>query len=231
MDKKTEEYQHQLEIEKFESIGRIFRALSHDIRNPLTNINLAVDQLKNDINDKDSELMLEMINRNSEKINNIIGDLLNAVKAPSLAFDKKNINELLDECISFVQDKIDQNGVKVIKDYENNICDVAVDAQLIKIAFTNIITNAIEAMEPAKGILTIRTWIENDKCNVAIKDNGKGVEPSNLNRIFEPYYTTKNGKGLSLTNTQNIILTHKGFINVQSELGKGTTFTISFTLH
>ena len=218
-------------IEKFAAIGRVTRTLAHDIRNPLTNINLAVDQLKNDIKDKDSELMLDIISRNSERINNIIGELLNSVKAPLFVFDKRNINELLDECMGYVMDKIELKRVKVIKDYENDICDVSVDAQRIKIAFLNIIVNAIEAMESGKGVLTIKTWTEKDRCIVTIQDNGKGVDPMNLSHLFEPYYTTKeNGTGLSLTNTQNIILSHKASITVQSELGKGTTFTISFAL-
>jgi signal transduction histidine kinase len=219
-------------IEKFAVIGRLTRTLAHDIRNPLTNINLAVDQLKNDMKDKDSELMLDMISRNSEKINNILGNILTSVKAPELVFDKKNINELLSESIALAQSKTDSKGLKVIKDYESDLCTVTVDAQRIKNAFINIIENAIESMNSGKGLLTVRTRTENDKCTVTIQDNGKGIETMNLSRIFEPYYTTKqNGSGLGLTTAQNIILSHKASIRVQSELGKGTTFIISFTLH
>ncbi|WP_374951667.1 ATP-binding protein, partial [Mucilaginibacter sp.] len=98
----------------------------------------------------------------------------------------------------------------------------------IKIAFLNIIVNAIEAMEPGKGVLTIITKGENDRCVIELADNGSGMDRESLGRLFEPYFTSKpKGNGLGLTNTQNIILNHKGTIQADSEKGKGTTFTIA----
>jgi signal transduction histidine kinase len=83
-------------------------------------------------------------------------------------------------------------------------------------------------MEPGKGILTIRTKEENNKCMVEIADNGSGMDKESLSRLFEPYFTSKpKGNGLGLTNTQNIILNHKGTIQAESEKGKGTTFIIA----
>jgi signal transduction histidine kinase len=89
----------------------------------------------------------------------------------------------------------------------------------------------VEAMEEEKGVLTITTAAKDNKCIVEIIDNGPGIAPEHLDRLFEPYFTSKEkGTGLGLTNTQNIILSHKGSIRVKSESGKGTSFIVSFNL-
>ena len=98
----------------------------------------------------------------------------------------------------------------------------------MKIAFLNIIVNAIEAMSE-NGVLTISTQNENGKCSVKFSDNGVGLRKPEVDRLFEPYFTTKEkGNGLGLANCQNIILAHKGNIAAESEFGKGTSFTITF---
>jgi signal transduction histidine kinase len=103
-----------------------------------------------------------------------------------------------------------------------------VDPEKIKIAFLNIIVNAIEAMND-EGVLHITTQTKNGKCVTIIRDNGKGMTKADVGRLFEPYFTTKEkGTGLGLTNTQNIILSHNASITVESEIEKGTAFTITF---
>jgi len=218
-------------IEKFASTGRIARTIAHEVRNPLTNINLAVDQLKSELNGNLTEsygMMLEMINRNSIRINQLITDLLNSTKFTDLVYRKISINQLLDETLELARDRILLSNITVVRNYSDDICDISVDIERIKIAFLNIIVNAIEAMEPGSGILQLRTATKNDKCVVTITDNGRGIDPEAQSKIFEPYYTNKNkSTGLGLTNTQNIILNHNGHITLESEIDKGTTFTIT----
>jgi signal transduction histidine kinase len=218
-------------LEKFASTGRIARTMAHEVRNPLTNINLAVDQLKSELNGTLPEsygLMLEMISRNSIRINQLITDLLNSTKFTDLVYKRISINQLLDETLELAKDRILLNNITIVKNYSSDICDVSVDVERIKIAFLNIIVNAIEAMEPGTGILQLRTVSKDDKCVVSITDNGPGIDPEAQSKLFEPYYTTKNkGTGLGLTNTQNIILNHNGHITLESEEGKGTTFIIT----
>jgi signal transduction histidine kinase len=130
--------------------------------------------------------------------------------------------------IDFAADRIELKQIKVVKNYDDNICGILVDIQKIKVAFLNIIVNAIEAMDDG-GILTISTENINNKCVSKIKDNGKGMTREQLGRLFEPYFTTKEkGNGLGLANSQNIILGHNGSISAESEPGVGTTFTIIF---
>ena len=92
----------------------------------------------------------------------------------------------------------------------------------------NIIVNAIEAMEPDKGVLHLKTESKNDLCIAVITDNGKGMNKEYLSKLFEPYFTTKEtGTGLGLAHTQNIIISHKGSVLAESEAGKGTSFVVS----
>ena len=216
-------------IEKFASTGRIARTIAHEVRNPLTNINLAMEQLKAEMPEgEDNQILFEMVNRNSNRINQLITDLLNSTKFAELTYGKTSINVLLDEALELAKDRISLYNIKVVKKYSMDICDVAVDKDKLKIAFLNIIVNAIEAMEPGKGVLTVSTRGENNKCVIEIADNGTGMDKESLSRLFEPYFTSKpKGNGLGLTNTQNIILNHKGTIQAESEKGQGTTFTIT----
>ncbi|TMI62068.1 MAG: GHKL domain-containing protein [Bacteroidetes bacterium] len=217
--------------EKFAATGRIARTIAHEVRNPLTNINLATDQLKAEIinADENNSLLFEMINRNSHRINQLISDLLNSTKFSELTFNRISVNELLDETIKEAADRIALTNVKIIKKYSTDICDVTVDKERIKIAFLNIIINALEAMENRPdGKLIMETKGENDKCKIIFTDNGPGMDDESLSKLFEPYFTNKpNGNGLGLTNTQNIILNHKGDITVQSKRNGGTSFIIT----
>jgi signal transduction histidine kinase len=217
-------------IEKFAATGRIARTIAHEVRNPLTNINLAVEQLQSELDGTQAasaELMLEMISRNSARINLLITDLLNSTKFTDLVYKRMSINQLLDETLELAKDRIQLKNITVMKTYSGAICDIAVDVERIKIAFLNIIVNAIEAMEPGAGILQLRTSNRDDKCMVMITDNGPGIDEESMSKVFEPYFTSKpKGTGLGLTNTQNIILNHNGHISLESKKGIGTTFTI-----
>lgn len=217
-------------LEKFAVTGRISRTIAHEVRNPLTNINLATEHLRSEIQPAaETEMLFDMISRNSNRINELINDLLNSTKAAQLHFTKVNINDILDQSLGFAQDRIDLKGIKVIKKYTDNLCSVLVDIEKINIAFLNIIINAVEAMESRGGILTITTENKNNRCVVTISDNGKGMDRESLSKLFEPYFTTKEkGTGLGLTNTQNIILSHTANIYAESETAKGSSFIISF---
>jgi signal transduction histidine kinase len=171
--------------------------------------------------------MLEMINRNSARINGLITDLLNSTKFTDLVYTKVSVNHLLDEILEFARDRIQLKNIAVVKNYASAICDVSIDVERIKIAFLNIIVNAVEAMERGNGVLHLSTFTREGKCIIQIADNGPGIAEESQPRIFEPYFTNKSkGTGLGLTNTQNIILNHNGQIAFESKKGEGTTFTI-----
>jgi len=212
--------------EKFTATGRIAQTIAHEVRNPLTNISLATEQLQ-DMNNPESSMLLEMISRNSLRINQLVADLLNATKAMQLDIKEVSINKILDETLEMAADRIELKHIKVVKKYSEKICGIAVDKEKIKIAFLNIIVNAIEAMEKDNGIIQVRTSVQRNKCVVEIEDNGEGMDDDTMQKIFEPYFTNKTkGNGLGLTNTQNIILSHNGKISAKSKKGVGTIFTV-----
>jgi len=244
-DKKASEFREQLQhqvkqlaelnaelidlrsLEKYAVTGRIARTMAHEVRNPLTNINLATEQLRSELEPSDTtELLFSMICRNSERINQLVSDLLNTTRVADLTFTKASLNKLLDESLDLAKDRIELKHIRVIKKYDLQISDIQVDVTKIKIAFLNVIVNAIEAMD-TDGILQIETGKKNNRCIIKIADNGIGMTKDQVGRLFEPYFTTKEkGNGLGLANSQNIILGHNGTISAESVLGKGTTFTI-----
>lgn len=216
-------------LQRFTATGRIARMIAHEVRNPLTNINLSCDQLK-DIaeGDEPAEMLLATIMRNSNRINQLVSELLNATKTQELKFRRESINKILDETLEVARDRIQLEHIRVQKFYDAHMCDVDVDVDKVKIALLNVVLNAVEAMDSGEGVLTLTTENRNGKCVITISDNGHGMDKDALEKIFEPYYTGKSkGNGLGLTNTQNIILTHRGTIDVESELGKGTTVVIT----
>jgi signal transduction histidine kinase len=219
-------------MEKFASTGRIARTIAHEVRNPLTNILLATDQLnESGGGNEDSSVLLELIKRNATRINQLVSDLLDATRFSHLDFSKSDINQLLDETLEMAKDRFELNGITVEKSYSQDFCEIYVDREKIKIALLNIIVNAVEAMEKGTGILELKARKQGNKCIIEIRDNGRGMDDEVLQNLFEPYFTNKiRGNGLGLTNTQNIILNHKGKVNVYSKPGKGSLFVIALDL-
>lgn len=219
--------------EKFSATGRIARTIAHEVRNPLTNIDLAVAQIKADLpaQDENINMLFNMVSRNSKRINQLISELLDATRFAELNFTLASLNTIMDEALVLAKDRLELNQIRVEKKYDTDICNISVDPEKVKIAFLNLIVNAVEAMEPQKGILRIQTRTEDGNCIVEITDNGHGMTDEQLNKVFEPYFSTKStGNGLGLTNTANIILNHKGDISVTSKPGQGTSFIIKFNL-
>ncbi|UKJ08118.1 PAS domain S-box protein [Solitalea lacus] len=217
--------------QKLDATERVARTIAHEVRNPLTNVNLALEQLKLEINDKNDsyDFYFDIIQRNCKRINVLITQLLNSTRAEYLELKNKSVNELIDETLELAIDRIKLNEIKVEKDFMQADCEISIDEDKMKIALLNIIINAIEAMTPQKGLLTLKTYCHNGKAIIEIADNGSGIKPENISKLFEPFYTEKqNGSGLGLTSTQNIVLTHEGTIDVESHLGIGTRFILKF---
>ncbi|MFI5123918.1 MAG: CHASE3 domain-containing protein [Chitinophagales bacterium] len=215
-------------LERFTSTGQIARVIAHEVRNPLTNIDLSAGHLENiNLLPEDRKMFLDIITRNSKRINQLINELLTATKFSELKYEKIRVDELLEESLLEARDRLQLNRVVIERKYSPKAIWLNVDRNQMKIALLNIIVNAIEAMPHENGILSISTAIIDGNCQIKIGDNGKGMTAEILSKIFDPYFTSKSkGNGLGLTNTQNIILNHKGRIQVLSEAGKGTEFII-----
>jgi signal transduction histidine kinase len=216
-------------LERFTSMGRVARVIAHEIRNPLTNIDLSANHLESDdLDGEDKKLFLDIIARNSRRINELINELLSATKFTDLQYEEIRVDVLLDESLNEAFDRAQLNRVRIEKKYSNERIWLNVDRSRMKIAILNIIVNAMEAITGENGCLTIETNHLGENCIIIIRDNGKGMDEETMAKVFDPYFTSKtNGNGLGMTNSQNIILNHKGKIEVFSEEGNGTSFIIT----
>ena len=217
--------------EKLSMTGKISRTIAHEVRNPLTNLTLAMEQLKDEmsIDDDDAQLYFSIIRRNADRIGKLISDLLDSSKPKKLIFKTQSINKVIMGALELVRDRLDLLNMKLEESYNEDLPDLQVDDDQLKIAFLNLMVNAVEAMEKDQGILTIHTYQDRDYVHADIQDNGKGMSEQSLDRLFEPFFTSKDsGTGLGLVSVQNIIRGHRGEIKAKSKLGEGTTFTMTF---
>lgn len=218
-------------LEKFTAIGRMSRAIAHEIRNPLTNISLALEQLNSELpNNDDVNLLVDMISRNTMRINLLISDLIDSTKFVQLSFSHESINDILNEVIDGVMHFAHHKNANIETEFASDLADLMIDREKIKTAFENLLTHAIESVQPNEGNIFISSANENGKCVVTVQNNGTDISGEKLERLFEPHFTNKQGSGLSLTYAQNIILNHGGSIYIESGQGKGTTFTVILEL-
>ncbi len=219
-----------LQIEKLGAAGRLVRTLAHEVRNPLNNINLSVDQLEQEIDEEQQrKIYLEIIQRNSKRIGAIITELLDSSRPAEMFMEKRTLQEILDESIAAALDRIILQKVKLQVRFCPNPAYIWADKEKLKIAFLNIILNAVEAMQGKEEKLDIFLDTHQLQHIVKINDRGCGVSEENLSRLFEPYFTSKrNGMGLGLAATLNILQSHKANIDVSSTVDVGTSFTITF---
>jgi len=217
-----------LQAEKLAANERLIRMLAHEIRNPLNNIILSIDQLIPLERDEMEKSFMDIIQRNSLRINNIITELLNLAKPSELTLVEQSLQEILDESLARTNDRIKLQNIHVKKVYPPEPILIQADKEKLIIAFSNIIINAIESMH-TNGLLTISVSISDDGYEVCIKDNGKGIAKEHLPRLFEPFFTMKkNGMGLGLTVAYTIFQSHNAKIGAQSRENEGTEFHISF---
>jgi len=217
-----------LQAEKLAANERLIRMLAHEIRNPLNNIILSIDQLMPLERDELEKNFMDIIQRNSLRINNIITELLNLAKPSELVLVEHSLQEIMDESLSRTMDRIKLQNIHVKKHYSPHPIVLKADKEKLTIAFTNIIINAIEAMN-TNGLLNISITESDDNYEVCIKDNGKGFPKEYLSRLFEPFFTMKkNGMGLGLTVSYSILQSHNAKIRAQSKENEGTEFRISF---
>lgn len=222
-----------LVAERLSMTGKLARTIAHEVRNPLTNLNLALEHLRDEM-PKDNEAVIlysEIIERNARRIDTLITEMLNSSKPKELNLELAEVTDILDETLVLATDSINLNQVKLQKRYTENLPRILVDREKLKIAFLNIIVNAIDAMERGKGELSAAVRLKENTIVVVLSDNGKGIPADDLEKLFDPFFTEKpGGMGLGLTSAKNILSSHNAFIEVESAVGKGTSFSIYFKL-
>ena len=217
------------QIEKLRSTAMLLRTLAHEVRNPLTNINLSVEQLKPEIDGEDAHIYLDIIARNCGRIDGLISELLDLSRPVEISLQKASLQAIMDKTLAAASDRIALKGIRMELLYPERTAQVMADTEKLKIAFLNIVINAVEAVPRESGMITISIKEAMPYYKVFINDNGGGIPEENLSRIFEPYFTSKtNGFGLGLAATWNILQSHRASIDVSSQMGEGTSFILTF---
>jgi PAS domain S-box-containing protein len=219
--------------ERLSMTGKIARTIAHEVRNPLTNLTLALDQLQDEIPDKNESVRLysDIIQRNANRIEELIGEMLNSSRPKELDLELIPLEVIVEETLAMATDRINLNQIKLEKSIQQGLPRLLADKEKLKIALLNIIINAIEAMQPTKGVLKLDVKMIGGLGVISISDNGKGIELDNLEKLFDPFYTNKEGgMGLGLTSTKNILNSHSATVEVKSKVNEGTTFFIYFKL-
>jgi PAS domain S-box-containing protein len=218
-----------LYAEKLASAGRLVRTLAHEVRNPLNNVQMAVEQLNTNHIPEDDRIFLEIIQRNSKRIDNLIAELLDSYRPAEKSFKVTNLRTILEDTMAMASDRIRLKNIGLSVNYPTEPCVIQADEGKLKIAFLNIVVNATEAIANGNGKVEIQLSEKPDNYIVEIQDNGCGIPSEILSKLFEPYFTSKrNGMGLGLASTLNIVQAHGGTIDVESEVNVGSKFIVSF---
>lgn len=207
---------------------RLARTLAHEIRNPLTNITLSLNQLEEEVTPtEDVTMYFEIIERCTKRIDKLIDQLLRSSQRQNLESSDCDLVGVVKDAIESAQDRAKLREISLITDFESDATPYFCDSEKIKLAVSNLITNAIESIESTSGQVIVGTYHEGNYFHIYVEDNGVGMTEEQKESLFDPFFTSKkNGLGLGLTSTQGIILEHKGQIEVESEIGVGSTFTI-----
>jgi PAS domain S-box-containing protein len=221
--------------DRLAAMGEMAVELAHEIRNPLGSIELFASLLEKELpRGSDPGRWAENIRIGSRSLNNIVSNMLQFANPLAPQFQEVDLAELIREILNFAEPILQQREVRVGTRLESSGSVVLGDRELLKQTLLNLVLNALQAM-PSKGSLTVETRAVStlpggalcQGVELIVRDTGFGIPPENLGRIFDPFFTTnKNGTGLGLSVVHQIIEQHSGFIQVASEVDKGTTFTI-----
>ncbi len=243
------EHHRQLEqAEKMASLGQLASAVAHEIKNPLAGVSGAMQVLAQDypIGDPKREVIEEMLHQ-IRRLDQTVKDLLSYARPASPQPIPCNASDVVDRALFFVRQQLKESDVSIVTDYGEDIPQIRVDPQQVQQVILNIALNALQAM-PGGGTLTVRTRVINRQpaaggkgpaaasdgacVQVTISDTGRGMRPEELTKVFQPFFTTKHrGTGLGLAICQRIVEEHGGGIDLESEVGKGTTVNVRFPVN
>jgi signal transduction histidine kinase len=227
--------------EKISLLGTLAAKLAHEIKNPMTAIETFIQMLPYQFDDNDFrgsfyQLALEETNR----VKGLIVELLDLVKTKESRFEEADLHHLIKKMILLISPQTELKNISVIEQFDSEIEPFRMDSEKMKQVILNILSNAVD-YAPEKGKIVVRTEYfihkEKTKCiRIEIKDNGPGISPFNIEKVFDPYFTTKHksslhsGTGLGLFIAHQNIEDHGGGIDVESKVNEGATFTITLPI-
>lgn len=220
-----------MESERLALIGQLAANVAHEINNPLQGIvtysHLLLERMPGD---SPSRASVQKIVTQADRCRTIIRGLLDFSRQRALHKSPSEVNAVLNECVSLVEDQALFHNIQIIKDLRPNLPFIVLDPAQMQQVFMNLIINAAEAMD-GNGRLTLATRLDpaGKFIEVEFVDTGHGISQENLDKIFDPFFTTKeirHGVGLGLAISYGIVKEHQGMLSVESVIGKGTTFIV-----
>jgi len=218
-----------LRAEKLATVGKMAAQITHEIRNPLSSIGLNADLLAEEIEGGDTaeaRRLCSAIAREVDRLTEITEEYLRFARLPKPQVAPEDAAGLVRDLVAFVQPELEAAGIRVETELEDAV-EAMIDENQIRQALLNLVRNSREAM-PGGGVLRLSARRAPDGgAELRVADTGNGMRPEDLARIFDPFYTTKEGgTGLGLSLTQQIVAQHGGTLRCESEPGRGTTFTL-----
>ncbi|MBI9044020.1 MAG: GAF domain-containing protein [Anaerolineaceae bacterium] len=221
--------------EKMAAVGQLAAGIAHEINNPLTVILANAQILQRELPEENDWLeLVEMVHRAGSRALHSVRNLLDFARKEQLDFVPTEINDTIRRALEMLKHESMKRSIEL--DFEACADDLTMPASPNNLqgVWVNLILNAMDASPEEGGVIHIHTQKEGKEILISIKDNGHGISNENLNRIFEPFYTTKgqgHGTGLGLSHCHRVVKQHGGHILVDSEVGKGTTFTVVFPIY
>jgi len=224
--------------EKFSFLGNLAARLAHEIKNPMTAIGTFIQMLPRKYDDEEFRVeFYKIAMEETNRVNNLITELLDLVKTRESHFELNDLHSLINKMILLVSPQSNDKKIDVVRQFDPDIGPVWIDSEKMKQVFLNLLSNAVD-FTPEGGrieILTSNSSMSGRRkgIQIEVKDNGIGIPQYMINKIFDPYFTTKhksnmhNGTGLGLFIAHQNIQDHQGTIEVKSEVNKGTTFIIN----
>jgi hypothetical protein len=219
--------------EKLSSIGLLAAGVAHEINTPLTGVSSYTQMLLGMLAETDPKhALLQKIRRQTDRATGIVNNLLNFSRTGGATdFAEVNLARVLDDTLQLLEPQLRQNRVEIEREYATDLPRVYGNAGKLQQVFTNLLLNARDAI-PDGGRITLRAAFSDDRdaLSVEVVDNGNGIAPENVARIYDPFFTTKGvgrGTGLGLAVSYGIVQEHSGHIAVESAPGRGTTFRIT----
>ena len=221
--------------ERLASLGMLAAGVAHEVNNPLgailTLTALTLEDMQKDDPDRGN---LEEVVRQSARCRDIVRGLLEFSRQSKTEKELVDVNKILEETLSLIAKQAQFFNVNVIRKWDPELPAVMADESQLQQVFMNILMNAVQAMDERGTITVVTRYVTSANCiEVAISDTGRGIPAEQIDRIFDPFFTSKasgDGTGLGLSIAYGIVTTHGGTISVRSEIGKGSTFTIRLPL-
>lgn len=221
-----------IRTEKLASVGTLASGLTHEISSPLAGLKNCLIRIKKNPQKEQIIRYYSLMMNAIGKIEKVVAGLLDFSRRDDYHFKPFNLNASINTALKLVEYNFEKNGIKVRKKLGEGIKLCFGDSQHFEQVIINLVLNAVDAM-PEGGLLSISSFLKNTSAIIEIRDTGIGISQENLVKVFDPFFTTKEpgkGTGLGLSVSFNIIREHGGDILVESELNKGTLFSISIPL-